>query len=124
VKHILDGARVLLVEDAPYVRDALQMLLESEGADVAAVATGQEALAAAQGPRFDLLLTDLALPDLTGEVVIRGVLARPGERPRVVALTGSGEPYQSRARAAGADAIVEKPVEWSVLLRTLSPRAA
>jgi len=119
----LDGRRVLLVEDAPYVRDALTMLLEREGAVVVAVATGQEALALTSSAPFDLVLTDLALPDMGGDAVVSGARAA-WPRVRALVLTASGEPLMSRARAAGAEVVLEKPVEWGVLLDRLARRAA
>jgi two-component system, chemotaxis family, CheB/CheR fusion protein len=117
----LQGKRILLVEDAPDIREAFGLLLRSEGAEVVAAATGREALAStAKGP-FNVVLTDLGLPDIPGEVLIRLVLAGTSPRPRVVVVTGYGEPDLSRARAAGADVVFTKPIEWAVLLRALGP---
>jgi len=117
----LKGKRILLVEDAPDIRDAFGLLLRSEGAEVVAAATGREALAStAKGP-FNVMLTDLGLPDIPGDVLIRQVLSGATPRPRVVVVTGYGEPDLSRARAAGADVVFTKPIEWAVLLRALGP---
>lgn len=117
----LQGKRILLVEDAPDIREAFRLLLRSEGAEVVAAATGREALASAEKGPFNVVLTDLGLPDIPGEVLIRQVLAASSPRPRVVVVTGFGEPNLSRARAAGADVVFTKPIEWAVLLRALGP---
>jgi CheY-like chemotaxis protein len=117
----LKGKRILLVEDAPDIREAFGLLLRSEGADVVAAANGREALACtARGP-FNVVLTDLGLPDIPGDVLIRQILAAAALRPRVVVVTGYGEPDLSRARAAGADVVFTKPIEWATLLRALGP---
>jgi len=108
----LKGFRVLLVEDAPDIREVFAALLRSEGAEVTATASGRRAIEEAARKHFDIVLTDLGLPDVHGEVVIRDVLARSRPRPRVFAITGYGDPYPSRARAAGADAVLLKPAEW------------
>jgi two-component system CheB/CheR fusion protein len=117
----LKGKRILLVEDATDIREAFGLLLRSEGAEVMAAATGREALDCAARGKFDVVLTDLGLPDIPGDVLIRHVLAAAPPRPRVVVVTGYGEPDISRARAAGADAVFTKPIEWAVLLHALGP---
>jgi CheY-like chemotaxis protein len=117
----LRSTRILLVEDATDIREALSLLLRAEGAEVVATATGREALDSVAGRDFDALLTDLGLPDIPGEVLIRQILTMVRRRPRVVAVTGFGEPYLSRARAAGADVVFTKPIEWSALVGALRP---
>jgi len=115
----LAGTRILFVEDADDIRDAFGVLLRTEGASVRMAATGREAIELAAQDTYDLLVTDLGLPDIPGEILIREVLATAATRPRVVVLTGYGEPYTSRARAAGADVVLTKPIEWAGLLREL-----
>jgi two-component system, chemotaxis family, CheB/CheR fusion protein len=112
--------KVLLVEDAPDIRDVFQMLLEAEGAQVVATGSGREAAALAAHEDFDVLLTDLGLPDISGEMVIRHTLRNARRRPRVVVVTGYDEPFTSRARAAGADVVLTKPVMWSTLVDELA----
>lgn len=99
-------------------------LLRAEGADVLAAATGREALAFAARNSFNVLLTDLGLPDIPGDILIREVRAAMSPRPWVVVVTGYGEPELSRARAAGADGVFTKPVDWNVLLRAFDLPAA
>ena len=112
--------RVLLVEDASDIREVFQMLLESEGADVVATGSGYEATRLTDREDFDVLLTDLGLPDISGEMVISHTLRNARRRPRVVVVTGYDEPFTSRARAAGADVVLTKPVLWSSLVEELS----
>ena len=64
----LKGLQILVVEDAPDVLDVLTMLLRSEGADDAAVGT-HEAL------KVFRVVSDLGLPDISGDVLIRPVIA-------------------------------------------------
>ena len=112
--------RVLLVEDATDIRDVFQMLLEAEGAQVVATGSGREAAALAAREDFDVLLTDLGLPDISGEMVIRQTVRNARRRPRIVVVTGYDEPFTTRARAAGADAVLTKPVMWSSLIDELA----
>lgn len=115
----LEGMRVLLVEDAPDIREVFSILLRAEGAEVVVTATGREAAEAAARAQFDVLLSDLGLPDIPGDVLIRQILSAAHGQTRVLVITGYGEPYLTRARQAGADVVFTKPVEWSRILEYL-----
>ena len=112
----LSGVRVLLVEDANDVRDVLHFLLEGEGAVVISTGRGLEAIELALTGPYDVLLCDLGLPDIPGDMVIREVKANSPGALRVIIATGQGEPYIGQAKAAGADVVLTKPLLWSVLL--------
>jgi two-component system CheB/CheR fusion protein len=116
----LSGMRILVIEDAADIREVFTVLLRAEGADVVAAANGREALEATARHQFDVILSDLGLPDVPGDVLIRQILAstrstlRP--RTRIIVITGYGEPYLTRARQAGAEVVFTKPVEWTRVL--------
>jgi CheY-like chemotaxis protein len=113
--------RVLLVEDSADIREALALLMLSEGIDVVATGLGLAALELAPRVRADVLLTDLGLPDIPGHAVIRRVLNTPERPPRIIAITGFGEPYVTQAKEAGADIVLTKPLAWETLLEHLQP---
>jgi two-component system, chemotaxis family, CheB/CheR fusion protein len=115
----LQGMRILLIEDAPDIREVFTVLLRVEGAEVVAAATGREAAEVAAGRDFEVVLSDLGLPDIPGDVLIRQILAGARRRTRIVVVTGYGEPYLTRARQAGAEVVFTKPVEWSRILEWL-----
>jgi len=119
--NALRGTKVLLVEDARDIREVFTLLLQAEGAEVTATGSGREAVELGAQRAFDVLLTDLGLPDIPGELVIRHVVATARRRPWVVVVTGYEEPFVSRARAAGADVVLTKPIAWSALLDRLTP---
>ena len=73
----LDGVRVLVVDDARDVREAVTDILAEDGAKVTAVGSAEEALAALQGERPDVLLSDLAMPGKGGYWLIAQVRAAP-----------------------------------------------
>jgi DNA-binding response OmpR family regulator len=117
----LHGARLLIVDDDVNLCDVLRQLLRLEGAAaVVTCMTGREAATANgfDGP-FDIVVTDLGLPDIPGDLLIRQMVATSERRPHVVVLTGGGAQQQAAARAAGADVILTKPVEWTSLLAAL-----
>ena len=117
----LRNCRVLLVEDAKDIREVFTLLLQAEGAQVTATGTGREAVEVASQREFDVVLTDLGLPDVPGDMVIRHVVATARRRPWVVVVTGYDEPFIGRARDAGADVILTKPIAWAELLDRLVP---
>lgn len=113
---LLDGMRILVIEDVPDIRDIFTILLRAEGADVVAVGTGREAAELVARREFDVVLTDLGLPDIPGDVLVRQIVGVGRKRARVAVITGYGEPYLTRARQAGADVVFLKPVEWTRIL--------
>lgn len=115
----LRGMRVLLVEDSADIRDAFALLLKAEGAQVITSATGREAIDVARHHDLDVLFTDLGLPDFPGDVVIRYIVAAARQRPWIVVITGYGEPFVGRARKAGADLILTKPIVWEWMIDRL-----
>ena len=117
----LRGSRVLLVEDAKDIRDVFTLLLEAEGAHVTATGSGRDAMELTAQQDFDVLLTDLGLPDIPGDMVIRHVVATARRRPWVVVVTGYDEPFIGRARQAGANVVLTKPIAWAQLLDRMAP---
>jgi len=115
----LRGLRILVIEDAQDIREVFTLLLRAEGAEVESAANGREATELVAQGRFDVVLSDLGLPDIPGDVLIRELRSRSGRGTRVMVVTGYGEPYLTRARQAGADVVFTKPVEWSRILEYL-----
>jgi two-component system CheB/CheR fusion protein len=112
--------RVLLVEDSQDIREVFTLLLRAEGVEVVATSSGREAIEQTAKRDFDVVLTDLGLPDIPGDAVIRRVLANSRRRPRIIVVTGYDEPFVSRARQAGADIVFNKPIIWSTLAHALA----
>jgi two-component system, chemotaxis family, CheB/CheR fusion protein len=123
-QRFLEGLRVLLVEDSDDVRDILALLLGADGAAVRTARSARSALAAAAEWDFDVLLTDIGLPDLPGDRLIREILGMKAARPRVIVVTGFGAPHAALARRAGAEVVFTKPLDWSALREHLAARPA
>ncbi len=114
--------RVLIVEDNADVRDGLRMLLETWGHAVEEAADGGEGLELARLDRPDVALVDVGLPVLDGYAVARAIRGDPQVAGIVlVAVTGYGQPADmERARAAGFDAVLVKPIDPDALVRALA----
>ena len=123
----LDGVRVLVVDDTPYVRDVVRDILTEDGARVTAVASAEEALAALQWERPDVLLSDLAMPGKGGYWLIQQVRALPPERGGVTpaaALTAfTGPEHRASVLRAGFQLLVEKPFGLDELIGAVAKLA-
>jgi two-component system, sensor histidine kinase and response regulator len=116
---------VLIAEDLADTREFLARFLREAGCTpVVEAATGRELLAAARAQRFDLMLVDWRMPELDGLAAIAEVRvaerAAGQARTPVVVVTASALPEdRARCLAAGADAVVEKPVDLDRLAAVL-----
>src|SRR5437868_6085805 len=79
--------QILLIDDDDAVREVLARILRDAGHAVTAYAWARDALAAADTRAFDVVLTDVLMPDMDGVEVIRA-FARRCPRPRLIAMTG------------------------------------
>lgn len=112
----LHGARILVVDDEPLVRELLVGVLEADAAVVTAVESGETALALLDGGAFDLVILDVGLPGMSGFETLRYIRDR-GDIP-VMIVTGAGSLDERVAGFdLGADDYVVKPVEVPELSR-------
>jgi PAS domain S-box-containing protein len=113
------GWRVLLVEDHEDTRRVMQRLLESLGCTVVSAGTVREAVALADKEHFDLMISDIGLPDGTGMdamVQINRLKKIPG-----IALSGYGQDEDlKRSREAGFETHLTKPVNFDTLRETIN----
>lgn len=110
--------RLLLVEDHDSTLQVLSRLLTRAGHQVATATTLAEALSAAKRASFDVVISDLGLPDGTGNELMEILRARYGLRG--IALSGYGmEEDVVRSRQAGFATHLTKPVDFARLQRAL-----
>jgi signal transduction histidine kinase len=114
--------RVLVVDDNPEIRSAVQVFLQLEGHAVLAADCGRAALDQITRSDPDVVILDIGLPDLDGYAVARQVrAARSDHRPRLIAMTGNvGSRARDRALEAGFDAHLPKPIDGRTLLRVVA----
>jgi two-component system chemotaxis response regulator CheY len=113
---------ILLVEDDDQLRGTLKMLLTSAGYEVSEAADGTRVFAMHQQQRFDLVITDVVMPDIDGLAVIMG-LRRIDKDVRIIAMSGGGqgkgEDYLRIAQKLGADLTLSKPFANQELLEAV-----
>jgi len=111
----LSGLRVLVLDDEPDAREAIAAVLEGCAAEVTAVATVREALAAVERGAARVVVSDIAMPSEDGYGFIKELRALPPERGGtlpVIALTAhAGLSERQRILAAGFDEYLAKPIE-------------
>jgi CheY-like chemotaxis protein len=119
------GRRVLIVDDNRDAADSLGLLLGLDGHDVRVAYAGRPALEIAKQFHPDVAILDLGLPDLSGYDVAR--LLRQDtvtRRVALIALTGWGQDeHKQRAREAGFDHHLTKPVDLDQLASVMVPAA-
>ena len=113
--------RVLLVEDAPFLRYAFGRLLRMHGFDVREANDGREALDCVPDFRPNLVLTDLMMPIMDGIELIRRLHEDPetAKLPVVAITADATEQAERLARQAGAVDVITKPVDLPILLNRL-----
>ena len=114
----LTGIHVLVVDDDEAAREALQVVLKSEGADVTTADSAAAALSELAHGHPDAMLVDIAMPVVDGFTMVEQLRLRADPDPvPVAALTGycSAED-QSRASRAGFQAYLIKPVDPAELI--------
>jgi len=108
-------AKILLVDDDPNVNEVLELMLSQIGYDVTAVSHGQEAITLFKQGNYDLVITDLGMPDVSGWDVAEAVKQRSPETP-VVLITGWGVQVDSAQRdKVGVDGVIAKPFSRQTL---------
>jgi PAS domain S-box-containing protein len=120
---VLDGLRVLVVEDNATNRMIATKLLESLGAHVSTAADGYLGVEAAAKGGFHLVLMDVQMPGIDGLEAARRIRALGGEAAQtpIVALTANVLAHQRRAYLdAGMDGVVGKPISPGALLREIA----
>ena len=111
----LDQKTILVVDDEPDGRQLMVRILEGRGATVTAVAGGAVALELLKKHRFDILVSDIGMPDLDGYELMRRVReldgSRPGPIPAIAVTAYARAEDRQRSLLAGYQMHLAKPIE-------------
>ncbi|MCK4516965.1 MAG: response regulator [Spirochaetaceae bacterium] len=109
--------RILVVEDDERLREVLSLLLSEAGYQVSSAENGREGVAQLGGFNPDLVLTDVAMPDMEGIEFLRILRKTKAELP-VIVMSGNvtGARFLRSARVFGAAATLKKPFSNGELL--------
>ena len=121
----VESLRILLVEDEPATLRLMGRLLRSLGHTVTTAGTITSAFEAFEAGEFDMIISDIGLPDGTGLDLLRQITALRGPIP-AIALTGYGmEEDIVRSREAGFTTHMTKPIDFAkleVMIRQVAPK--
>jgi two-component system phosphate regulon response regulator PhoB len=115
-----EGARILVVEDHPTMRDAMRLVLEGEGFAIEEASDGATALTMVRADPPDLVFLDLNIPGVSGTEVLRSLKSDPTTASvSVIIVTATGEEGRERVIRLGADEYFTKPFSPLALLGTV-----
>ncbi len=101
--------RILVIDDEPTVADALEIILSDEGYDVVVAATGRDGLEQVSAGRFDVTITDLRLPDMTGHDVLGRILEDDPASAVIIITAHSSPEVVEESIKLGAVEVLPKP---------------
>jgi CheY-like chemotaxis protein len=105
----IPSRHILVVDDEPFVCDAVKMMLEFDGHAVTTASGGKEALALFDQAKYDVVITDFAMPAMKGDELAAAVKARVPGQP-VVMITAYAEMLKaSNNPLTGVDFVISKP---------------
>jgi two-component system, sensor histidine kinase and response regulator len=112
--------RILVVDDSPTQLEAARVLLEQQGYAVSTARSGEEALEKVAGTTFDLVLSDVVMPGISGYDLCSRIKRGMDEPPALVLLTTLADPRDIvRGVECGADNYITKPYTPDHLLGRL-----
>lgn len=115
-------AKILIVDDEPVTRAALERVLLESRHDVATANNGLDAVAAVERDNPNVVIMDIRMPEMDGIEATEAIRSIPGrERVKVLVLTGDDAVLNRfAAHKAGSDAYLRKPVEHGDLIATIN----
>jgi two-component system chemotaxis response regulator CheY len=113
--------KVLVVDDSSVVRMSLDMLLKENGYDVTTANDGTEGVTAAKNDNFDLIITDINMPNMNGFDLIKNVREMDNCKflPILVLTTESDSEMLKKGKNYGATGWIVKPFTNESLLETV-----
>ena len=115
-------ASILAVDDSASLRMAIRIALTGAGYTVTEAGDGVEGLTKATATKFDMIVTDLNMPNMDGLSMIRELRKQPAQAgvPIIFLTTESDPEMKNQAKAAGATGWITKPFKPEQLLAVVS----
>ncbi|HWB59101.1 MAG TPA: response regulator [Chthoniobacteraceae bacterium] len=107
--------RILVVEDEPLVREVISVYLGTDNHDVTTAVDGVDGLEKYRAGKFDIVLTDRAMPQMNGDLLAQAIKKIDPDKP-IILLTGFGDiMLGSGEQPGGVDLVLSKPFTMSQL---------
>ena len=112
----MDKQKILVVDDEPMIRELLSDFLSEEGYSISEATNGKEALEMIQKEPFNLVLSDIRMPEMSGFDLVK-LVKKHSQRIGFILMTGFSTIYsEGDVRKIGADDYLPKPLDLSDLL--------
>ncbi len=114
-------AKILAVDDSASMRQMVSFTLKSDGHEVTEAEDGVQALAKAKATSFDLVISDVNMPNMDGITLCGRLRELPAYKftPLLILTTESGADMKTKGKAAGATGWIVKPFSPDQLLATI-----
>jgi len=111
--------KILIVDDQEIIRELISEILRSDGHVITVAATGVEALLQLNKATFDLIISDLSMPDMTGSQLASEIRTK-GDKTPFILLTGFGDEMLAQGSTPpGVDLVLSKPVTSASLYQAI-----
>mgnify|MGYP005835923795 CR=1 FL=1 len=107
--------RILIIEDDEEMRSLLRDFFEEDGFEIDSVGNGSEAFRKIAREPFDLIITDIRMPGLTGLDILPGIKKLQPKVSIIVITAFGSEEIRRKAFDRGATAYLEKPIQFNKL---------
>ena len=111
------GKRVLVADDEPGVREAFKLLLGLDHHTVTEAASGKEALGLFEPRKFDLVITDYAMPGMAGDELVNSIKTVAPDQ-KIILATAHAERFPQEK--GSADIVLRKPFVWDELRQAIA----
>jgi CheY-like chemotaxis protein len=109
-------ASILLVDDEPVLLDLLREFFEQIFGQVFCAGDGAQALQILAAYKIDLVITDVRMPVMDGITLFKRIKARGSRTPSLIFITGFADIDVRDAYDLGAEALLEKPIDWDGMI--------
>ena len=108
-KPRVSSRRILVVDDEPFVCDAVRMMLSFDGHRVDTASSGKEALSLFEKGKYDLIITDYSMPNMKGDELAATIKSIAPDQP-IVMITAYAEMLKASGQPmTGVDHVISKP---------------
>ncbi|MEK6556032.1 MAG: response regulator [Bdellovibrionota bacterium] len=115
------GIKLVIVDDAPFIREALRTIVQAAGFEfVGEAADGEEAVQVVLKKNPDIVIMDLVLPKKNGIVTIKEILEKNPAIKIIACSTETQDSMLIQAIEAGAVAFIKKPFETENVIKTIN----
>ncbi len=116
-------ARILVIDDEPHIRILIESFLTQDGHQVDQAKNGTEGLKLIERNSYDLVITDVVMPEKDGLEVLMGLKGHV-PRMRIIVISGGGDRLNIQellnlAKLMGADRVLSKPLDFTKLQETV-----